>query len=153
MVQSCHVTFHIHFCILSPCILKTEHRKSFNRVFLCCLVLSARCLSLLPCTGVTEVCARRMWFSVMWYAGWCWAISTLVHTLLSPWRKKEKEHDRRSLGTEDRKGWEPLQEHAVVHPLSATALITPCYWVAFTSHGQTNTIKLRSEWNPNHIEG
>lgn len=50
-----------------------------------------------------EVCARRMWCSVMWYAGWCWAISTLVHTLLSPWRKKEKEHDRCSLGTEDRK--------------------------------------------------
>lgn len=55
----------------------------------------------LPCTGVTEVCARRMWCSVMWYAGWCWAISTLVHTLLSPWRKKEKEHDRCSLRRDD----------------------------------------------------
>lgn len=56
-----------------------------------------------------EVCARRMWSSVTWYAGWCWAISTLVHTLLSPWRKKEKEHDRRSLGTEDRKGLETTE--------------------------------------------
>lgn len=75
--------------------------------------------TVLPCTGVMEVCAWRMWFSVMWYAGWCWAISTLVHTLLSPWRKKEKEHDRRSLGTEDRKGWEPTEgrKHGVVQSL------------------------------------
>ena len=59
------------------------------------------CFLVSPCTGVMEVCARQMWCSVMWYAGWCWAISTLVHTLLSPWRKKEKEHDRCSLGEGD----------------------------------------------------
>lgn len=60
-----------------------------------------------------EVCARRTWSSVTWYAGWCWAISTLVHTLLSPWRKKEKEHDRRSLGTEERNAVEitEVEEH------------------------------------------
>lgn len=70
-----------------------------------------------------EVCARRMWFPVMWYAGWCWAISTLVHTLLSPWRKKEKEHDRRSLGTERQRRFRGRRRE--------DALITSYYVVSF----------------------
>lgn len=94
--QSCHKCLRVLCCsaaLLNPVsvfVLCTTRKQ-----WLCGITV--------PCTGVMEVCARRMWCSVMWYAGWCWAISTLVHTLLSPWRKKEKEHERCSLGTEEGK--------------------------------------------------
>lgn len=48
----------------SQCTPKTGPRNPLQH----CLVQSS-CLSVLPCTGVMEVCARRMWFPVMWYAG------------------------------------------------------------------------------------
>lgn len=51
----------------------------------------------LPCRGLELCWARLRCSSLSRWRGWCWAISTLVHTLLSPCTKKVKAQDRCSL--------------------------------------------------------
>ncbi len=52
---------------------------------------------LLPWTELLLCWAKVRCSSLNRYTGWCWLISTLVHTLLSPCTKNVKEQDRCSL--------------------------------------------------------
>lgn len=54
----------------------------------------------LPWKGLLDCWARVRCSSLSRYTGWCWLISTLVQTLLSPCKKKVNEQDKCSLGRE-----------------------------------------------------
>lgn len=56
-----------------------------------------------PWKGLLDCWARVRCSSLSRYTGWCWLISTLVHTLLSPCRKKVNEQDKCSLQRQQQK--------------------------------------------------
>ena len=71
-----------------------------------------------PCSGLELCWTRPRCSSLSRCTGWCWAISTLVHTLLSPCTKKVKAHDRCSLWTHQ---WRGGGEGAGVNVRQATS--------------------------------